>query len=157
MFKKLFITFAFILVGLASFAGPQEDVMAFFDSYVNAANTYDENIPNFYATDAKIIRVVIKKDGTKQSVATDTATYMKQLRISAKLAKINKYKNTYSDRVITQIGNDFKISCKRKPSTSEYRLPAHFVIGKDASGSYKIKEESMHTYQTAILKGANKE
>ena len=45
----------------------------------------------------------------------------------------------------------------RRPSTSDYKLPAYFVIGKDSSGKLKIKEESMHTYQTAILIGANKQ
>lgn len=157
MFRKLIITLVLVLAGSVSFAGPSEDVATFFDKYVAAANSYDENIPTFYAPDAKIIRVVVKKDGTKESVVTDTGVYMKQLRMNSKLAKIRNYKNYYTDRVITQVGNDYKITCKRQPSLSDYKLPAHFVIGKDSSGNYKIKEESMDTYQTAILVGAKKQ
>ncbi|MBQ2872160.1 hypothetical protein IJE86_10705 [bacterium] len=157
MFKKLVISLILILAGSVSFAGPSEDVAAFFDKYVAAANSYDENIPTFYAPDAKIIRVVVKKDGTKESVVTDTGVYMKQLRMNSKLAKVRNYKNYYTDRVITQVGNDYKLTCKRQPSLSDYKLPAHFVIGKDSSGNYKIKEESMDTYQTAILVGAKRQ
>lgn len=156
MFKKLIVTFALLLIGTVSLAGPKEEVASFFDSYVNAANTYNENLASFYAPNAKIIRVVIKKDGTRESVVTDTSVYMKQLHINAKLAKVRNYKNFYTDRVVTQVGNDYKITCKRQPSLSSYKLPAHFVIGKDSSGKYKIKEESMDTYQTAILHGAKK-
>lgn len=157
MFKKLFVTLILILAGTASFAGPKEDVAAFFNSYVTAANSYSDNLPSFYAPNAKIIRVVVKKDGTKESVVTDTNVYMKQLRMNSKLAKVRNYKNFYTDRVIIQIGNDYKIICKRQPSLSNYKLPAHFIIGKDSSGKYKIKEESMDTYQTAILAGAKKQ
>ncbi len=157
MFKKLVVSLIIILAGAASFAAPADDVMSFFDKYVEAANSYSADIPNFYEPNAKIIRVVVKKDGTKESVVTDTAVYMKQLRMNSKLAKIRNYKNFYTDRVISQVGNDYKIDCKRQPSLSDYKLPAHFVIGKDASGNYKIKEESMDTYQTAILVGAKKQ
>lgn len=104
MFKKLFVTLILILVGTASFAGPKEDVAAFFTSYVTAANSYSENLPSFYAPNAKIVRVVIKKDGSRESVVTDTNVYMKQLRMNAKLAKMRNYKNFYTDRVITQVG-----------------------------------------------------
>lgn len=157
MFKKLFVTLILILVGTASFAGPKEDVAAFFTSYVTAANSYSENLPSFYAPNAKIVRVVIKKDGSRESVVTDTNVYMKQLRMNAKLAKMRNYKNFYTDRVITQVGNDYRLTCKRQPSLSAYKLSAYFVIGKDASGKYKIKEESMETFQTAILVGAKKQ
>lgn len=157
MFRKLVVTLILILAGSVSFAEPSETVATFFDRYVAAANSYDENIPSFYAPNAKIIRVVVKKDGTRESVVTDTGVYMKQLRMNSKLAKVRNYKNYYTDRVFTQVGDDYKITCKRQPSLSDYKLPAYFVIGKDASGNYKIKEESMDTYQTAILVGAKKQ
>ncbi len=157
MFKKILVTLVLILAGLVSYAGPKEDAAAFFDSYVNAANNYSDNLPSFYASNAKIIRVVIKKDGTKESVVTNKDVYMNQLVMSSKLAKVRNYKNYYTDRVVTQSGDNYKISCMRKPSLSNYKLPAYFVVGKDASGKYKIKEESMDTYQTAILVGAKKQ
>ena len=33
----------------------------------------------------------------------------------------------------------------RMPSTSDYKIPAHFIVGKDINGNWKIKEESMNT------------
>ena len=80
--------------------------------------------------------------------------YTRQLKIGANLAKLNKYKNFYTDRKVTKVGNDYKITCQRQPSTSDYKLPAHFVIGTDANGNMKIKEEMMYTKQTAILRKA---
>ena len=151
MFKKLFISLVLLFVGSASFAGPQEEVLAFFNRYVTDANGYSDNLSYYYDPHARIIRVVIKKDGTKESVVLDKATYITQLKLSSKLAKVRNYKNFYTNRKVTKIGSNYKISCMRQPSLSNYKLPAYFVIGKDAKGSYKIKEESMHTYQTLIL------
>ena len=157
MIKKILVTLTILLTGVASNATPVDDVAAFFDKYVNAANSYSETIPEFYLPNAKIIRVVIKKDGTRESVSTDTSVYMKQLKMNAKIAKMRGYKNFYTDRKIIKIGDDYKLFCNRQPSLSKYKLPAHFIIGKDSSGNYKIKEESMDTYQTAILVGAKKQ
>ena len=38
------------------------------------------------------------------------------------------------------------------PSTSDYKIPAHFIIGKDNNGNLKIKEESMNTKVQKFLK-----
>ena len=157
MFKKLFISLVLLFVGLAVFAGPQEEALTFFNRYVTDANAYSDNLPAYYAPNAKIIRVIIKKDGTKENVYVDTATYIKQLRLSAKVARVRNYKNFYTNKKVTKIGNNYKISCMRQPSLSSYKLPAYFVIGKDAKGTYKIKEESMHTYQTIILTKAKEQ
>ena len=72
------------------------------------------------------------------------------------LAFFNKYKNYYTERKITKQGGDFKITCLRQPSTSDYKIPAHFVIGLDANGNLKIKEEMMYTKQQKFLKYADK-
>ncbi len=147
----LVLTFA----GIAAFAAttPQE-VLTFFNSYVNAANTYSDTITSFYLPDAKIIRVVMKPDGTTATVTANTKQYFNQMRIGANLAKFNKYKNFYTERKITKQGDDFKISCLRQPSTSDYKIPAYFVIGPDANGKLKIKEEMMYTKQQSFLKYA---
>ena len=156
MKKILSIVFALVITaGLAAHAAttPQE-VLAFFNNYIEAANTYSEKVTDFYSPNAKIIRVVMKPDGTTASVTANTKQYFNQMRIGANLAKINKYKNFYTERKITKQGNDYKITCQRQPSTSDYKLPAHFVIGTDANGNMKIKEEMMYTKQTAILRKA---
>lgn len=149
--KKFLMALLLLVVGTCAFAGEQDDVLKFFNSYVNAANTYQKNIPSYYAPNAKIIRVVIKKDGTTASRVTNMARYKSELVTNASIAKIRNYKNYYSDIKITKQGADYKISCMRKPSLSDYKIPAHFVIGKDSSGKYKIKEESMHTKMQIFL------
>ena len=156
MKKLLSVIFALIIssVGLAVSAATPQEVLAFFNNYVNAANTYSETITNYYLPDAKIIRVVMKPDGTTATVTANTKQYFNQMRIGANLAKINKYKNYYTERKITKQGNDYKITCLRQPSTSDYKIPAHFVIGPDANGKLKIKEEMMYTKQQKFLKYA---
>ena len=138
----------------AKAATPQE-ILTFFNNYVEAANSYSDSIVNYYDPSAKIIRVVMKKDGTTTSVTADTKKYFNQMRLGANMAKLNKYKNYYTERKITKQGEDFKITCLRQPSTSDYKIPAHFVIGPDANGKLKIKEEMMYTKQQSFLKYAN--
>ena len=40
----------------------------------------------------------------------------------------------------------------RMPSTSDYKVPAYFIVGKDVNGQWKIKEESMNTRVQKFLK-----
>ena len=153
-FMAFLLTFIISGAMLCAQAATPEQVLAFFNKYVDAANSYSETITDFYAPDAKIIRVVMKPDGTTASVVANTKQYFNQMRLGANLAKINKYKNYYTERKIIKQGNDYKITCLRKPSTSDYKIPAHFVIGPDAKGNLKIKEEMMYTKQQRFLKYA---
>lgn len=157
MTKKLMIVLSLLIFTgcfFAANAATPEEVLAFFNNYVNAANTYSDTVPSFYAPNAKIIRVVMKPDGTTATVTADTKQYFNQMRIGVNGAKITKYKNYYTNRKITKQGNDYKITCLRQPSTSDYKIPAHFVIGPDASGKLKIKEEMMYTKVQRFLKYA---
>lgn len=155
--KKLLATvFAIVavLAGHSAFAATPQEVLTFFNNYVNAANTYSDTVPTYYDKNAKIIRVVIKPDGSLVSVTADTKQYFNQMRIGANGARLTKYKNFYTERKITKQGDDYKITCLRQPSTSDYKIPAHFVIGPDANGDLKIKEEMMHTKVQKFLKYA---
>ena len=155
--KKILTAFAVLIItGIISMAqaATPEEALAFFNKYVNAANTYSETITDFYHPEAKIVRVVIKPDGSTATVTADTKQYFNQMRIGANLAKMRKYQNFYTERKITKMGNDYKITCLRQPSTSDYKIPAHFIIGPDAKGNLKIKEEMMHTKQQTFLKYA---
>lgn len=156
MKKILAITIALFAVisGMGALAATPQEVLSFFNSYVNAANTYSDTITGYYAPDAKIIRVVMKPDGTTATVTADTKKYFNQMRLGANGARITKYKNSYTERKITKQGNDYKITCLRQPSTSDYKIPAHFVIGPDANGNLKIKEEMMYTKVQKFLKYA---
>ena len=96
--KKLFAILAvFIMTGLSLAANAAtttpEEVLAFFNKYIDAANTYSETVADYYSPNAKIIRVVMKPDGTTATVTADTKQYFNQMRLGANLAKINKYKN----------------------------------------------------------------
>lgn len=149
--KKTIILLMMLFIGNIVFASEQENVLKFFNSYVNAANTYSKTIPDYYTPNAKIIRVVMKKDGTTVSRSTDMTRYRTEMLRSAGIAKMRNYKNYYSDIKITKHGNDYKLSCMRKPSLSDYKIPAYFIIGKNAKGQYKIKEESMHTKMQVFI------
>ncbi len=152
--KKILTLITALMVGSSAFAMSADDALSFFAKYVNDANAQSPKIVDYYEPNAKIIRVVVLPDGKTESVTTDMREYTRQLKIGANIAKINKYKNFYTERKVTKVGNDYKITCNRQPSTSDYKLPAHFVIGTDANGNMKIKEEMMYTKQTAILRKA---
>lgn len=154
MKKILAMLCAFVMAGVmsAATAATPEEALAFFNNYINAANTYSDTITSYYTPDAKIIREGYNASGKKVSVVVGTKQYFHQLRLGQNLAKVNKYKNTYTDRKIVKVGNDYKITCTRIASTGKDKFPSYFVIGPDASGKLKIKEEMTYTKQQSILK-----
>lgn len=81
-----------LMTGLQAFADDAAEAKAFFESYINAANNYSPTIEQMYSPNAKIIRQVVKPDGGLVDVKTDTATYMKQLKLGQAGAKLRHYK-----------------------------------------------------------------
>ncbi len=145
MKKLLFLFTIGMILPLASFADDIEDVENFFNEYVNAANSYSNDYFKYYSNNAKIVRVVEKPDGTEEAVNIPLERYKSEAKKSTKLMKLRKYKNKYFNIKITRQGKDYKVAALRMPSTSDYKIPAHFIIGKDTNGDWKIKEESMNT------------
>ena len=143
--NKTFILAVFLLFNGICFADDIAEIEQFFDEYVSAANSYNVDYFDYYIDNPKIIRVVEKSDGTKESVTVPFDRYKKEAARSTKLAKLRKYKNKYLNIKITKYGNDYKIAAMRMPSTSDYKIPAHFIVGKNSKGEWKIKEESMNT------------
>lgn len=151
--KKIFLIWAFLFSSLnASFSDEIQDVQCFFNQYINAANTYSCDYFDFYCDNAKIIRVVEKPDGSEQAVDIPLERYKSEVKKSSKLARLRKYKNKYFNIKISPVGQDYKIVAMRMPSTSDYKVPAYFIVGKDSSGKWKIKEESMNTRVQKFLK-----
>lgn len=144
--KKILVILSLFFCGSClCFADEIQDVQCFFNQYIDAANNYDNDYFNYYTNDAKIIRVVEKPDGTKESVNIPIDRYKSEAKKSTKFMKLRKYKNLYSNIKIFKHGSDYKIAAMRMPSTSDYKIPAHFIVGKDCNGCWKIKEESMNT------------
>ncbi len=146
MFKKIFIT-AFLLSGsiISCFADEIDDVKTFFDNYIKAANSYSKTVTDFYLPDAKIIRVVQKPDGTLESVNFPMERYKKELSKGMRLAKLSRYKNTYTNKSFKKLENgDYKISAIRTPNRDKTGLPFHFIVTNTKDG-WKVKEESMQT------------
>jgi len=149
--KKIILTAIFMLSAmLATMADVQTDVMGVFDKYVNDANNYSKNIPDYYVKNAKIVRVVNVKSGGQKSIIIPFDRYLKELGGNAVLAKTVRYKNNYVNRKITKIDNDYKISATRIPRNDKTGLPSHFIFTKTPQG-WKIKEESMTTNVQAFL------
>lgn len=145
----------FIFSGLQAFADDAAEAKEFFNKYVNAANTYSTTIPNFYSPKAKIIRQVVKPDGGLVNVNTDTATYMKQLKLGQATAKIRKYKNTYRNITVTKVANGYKVSAERQPTGETYWLKTYQIVQKQPDGQWKVIEELMQTKEQIFLRYAN--
>ena len=75
-----------------------KEIEQFFNSYINSANTYKNNFIDHYSKDAVIERVVIKPDGTKQTVSIPMKRYIKELKLGRKTAKLIRYKNFYTNQ-----------------------------------------------------------
>ncbi len=152
----LIIAGIFLLIGNAVFADEQQEAVKFFKSYVDAANNYSPEIIQMYSPDAKIIRQVVKPDGELVDVETDTDTYISQMKLSQKGAKLRKYKNNYSDIKAVKVDNGYKISSLRQPAGEKYKLKTYMIVQKQPSGKWLIMEEMMQTKVQTFLKYAKK-
>ncbi len=156
MQRIFFILLIFMFSIIELRADEVEEVRDFFNRYVETANSYGKDYFDYYDTNAKIFRVVEKEDGTKEVVSIPIERYKSETKKSSKLAKIRRYKNRYLNIGIFVKGDDYMLVAERMPSTSDYVLPAYFIIGKDNSRNWKIKEESMNTRVLKFLKEAEK-
>ncbi len=155
--KKILITLSLIIAGtLAVFADGRQEALSFFNSYVNAANTYSNSVGDMYSPNAKIIRQVIKPDGTTADAVTDTATYLKQMKLGQAGARIKGYKNNYTNISVTEMPNGaYKISSLRQPSGESYKLKTYMIVKKQPNGKWLITEEMMQTKVQMFLKYVN--
>ena len=150
----IFIAGMLITVGLQAFADDAADALKFFNSYVNSANTYDPNLPNYYSPKAKIIRQVVKPDGGLANAYTDTAVYVRQMKIGQATAKARKYTNAYSNVTVQSLGGGkYKISSLRQPKGETYKLKTYMIVQK-INGKWQITEELMQTKEQIFLKFA---
>ena len=155
--KKILITLSLIIAGtLAVFGDGRQEALSFFNSYVNAANTYSNSVGDMYSPNAKIIRQVIKPDGTTADAVTDTATYLKQMKLGQAGARIKGYKNNYTNISVTEMPNGaYKISSLRQPSGESYKLKTYMIVKKQPNGKWLITEEMMQTKVQMFLKYVN--
>ncbi|MDO5307330.1 MAG: hypothetical protein Q4E83_06195 [bacterium] len=155
--KKFLTILSLIIAGtLAVFADGRQEALSFFNSYVNAANTYSNSVGDMYSPNAKIIRQVIKPDGTTADAVTNTATYLKQMKLGQAGARIKGYKNNYTNISVTEMPNGaYKISSLRQPSGESYKLKTYMIVKKQPNGKWLITEEMMQTKVQMFLKYVN--
>ncbi len=146
--KKILLTLiAVMTITTSVFASStKQDALNYFNKYVNAANNYSSEVTTMYSPTARIIREVVKPDGSTVTRVTNTQRYISEMRKSQIVAKIRNYKNNYSNIKVEQTGTDtYKISALRQPSGESYKLKAYFVVKKQANGNWLIIEEMMQT------------
>lgn len=145
--KKLVLCILTLVITMGvCFAATTQDALNFFNKYVAAANSYNPIITTMYAPDAKIIRQVVKPDGSIVSRQTNTARYVSEMKKGQAIAKIRKYKNNYTNVSVQNLGNNkFKISSLRQPSGETYKLKAYMVVQQKPNGQWTIVEEMMQT------------
>lgn len=146
----------FLISNLQAFADDSQEALNFFNSYVTAANSYSPTVATMYSPNAKIIRQVVKPNGELVNVNTNTATYIKQMKIGQAGAKMRGYKNTYTNVSVTSLGNgSYKVSSLRQPKGETYKLKTYMIV-KKINGKWQITEELMQTKEQIFLKYANK-
>lgn len=151
---KTLLLLTLVLSGLGALADDQQDALKFFNSFVSATNSYSNEVPHMYSDDAKIIRQVVKPNGQTVDVKFSINDYRKQMKLSAKIAKLKNYKNYYSNINITKVPEGYKIDSFRKPSLSDYKLKSSMVVQKQPDGKWLIIKELMQTKEQIFLKYA---
>lgn len=154
MFKKIILGLCFLFSSIVNFVLADsapisndeiKEIENFFNSYVDSANSYDDDLINYYFDDAKIKRVVIKPNGDREDVIIPMDRYKKELSKGKMVAKLAKYKNKYLNKRYEKIGEaTYKIKALRYPRNDKIGLNAEFQIVKTPLG-YKISKEEMET------------
>lgn len=155
MKKTILSLIIFTAMTISVFADDKQEALDFFNNYVKSANTYSPAITEMYSPSAKIIRQVVKPDGTTQDVNTDTATYIKQMKLGQTGAKLRHYTNNYTNVTVTPVSNGkYKVSSLRQPSGESYKLKTYMILQKQPNGKWLIVEEMMQTKVQTLLKYA---
>ena len=149
--KKFILSLFIIFLALPAFADDLDTVKANFNNYVQAANSYSPSLLNYYSPNAKIIRQVVKPDGTTADATTNMATYAKQMKISQGTAKMRNYKNKYKNVTAIKVSNGIKINALRQPMNDNYWLKTYQIWQKQPNGNWVIIEEMMQTKQQVFL------
>lgn len=145
--KKLIISFLSVLIFAGmSFAATSQDALNFFNRYVSAANSYSPSITTMYSPNAKIIRQIVRPDGSLVTRETNTQRYISEMKKGQAVAKLRNYKNYYTNISVTPLGNNtFKVSSLRRPSGESYKLKAYMIVKQKPDGHWVITEEMMQT------------
>ena len=158
MKKNILLLLIMTLLTFPVFADEKKEALDFFNNYVESANNYSPTIAEMYSPDAKIIRQIVKPDGTTANATTDTATYIKQMKLGQAGAKLRKYKNNYTNiNVIPQNDGSYKVTSLRQPSGEDYKLKMYMIVTKQPNGKWLITEEMMQTKVQTLLRYADKE
>ena len=158
MKKYIVFLISLLILSIPAFADEQNEALNFFNSYVENANSYNPAIADMYSPDAKIIRQIVKPDGTTANATTNTATYIKQMKIGQAGAKLRQYKNYYTNIIVTQYKDGaYKVSSLRQPSGENYKLKTYMIVKKQPNGKWLIIEEMMQTKVQTFLRYADKE
>lgn len=153
MKKFIIITLLIICSIMPVLADDKTEVTNNFKLYVNYANSYKPELLKMYSPNAKIIRQVVKPDGTTANADTNMHTYSTQLKLGQAGAKLRGYKNYYSNITIQKAGNGYKISALRQPSGENYKLKIYQIWQKN-NEKWLIVEEMMQTKEQIFLKYA---
>lgn len=155
--KKLLLVLLMLFVSSTQvFADDLTTAKSMFQQYVNAANTYSPNLLNYYSPSAKIIRQVVKPDGTTVNATTNMQTYAQQMKLSQGTAKLRKYTNRYTNINATKVANGVKVSALRQPMKDTYWLKTYQIWQKQPNGKWLIVEEMMQTKIQLFLRYADK-
>lgn len=156
MKKFLLVMFMLLISSTQVFADDLATAKSLFNQYVYAANTYSPNLLSYYSPRAKIIRQVVKPDGTTVNATTNMQTYAQQLKLSQGTAKLRKYTNKYTSIHATKVTNGVKVSALRQPMKDTYWLKTYQIWQKQQNGQWKIVEEMMQTKEQIFLRYADK-
>ena len=157
MKKYILSILTLVMVSLSVSADEKQEALDFFNSYVAGANSYSPAIAEMYSPSAKIIRQIVKPDGTTANATTNTATYIKQMKLGQAGAKLRNYKNSYTDITVSPVEGGYKISSLRQPSGENYKLKTYMIVKKLPNGKWVITEELMQTKVQTFLRYADKD
>jgi endonuclease YncB( thermonuclease family) len=122
---------------LKSLSSPQE----FIEECYERSKNFDLAVTECYSDKAEVAYNIYYPNGTTRTLELSGVQVKKLIAEAMPVAKqLNDY-NTLSNVTYTAKGKRFQISATRYSERKKYYSPIYFLVGRDASGAWKIYEE----------------
>jgi hypothetical protein len=133
-------------VGAAQ-ASQAVDAQRFLEKYIALEHAFDPAIADLYGADAVIRTRRIYPTGEIRDLTIPVAQYKELIRQMMPVARAARDISQYSNCSYMPESGRVRVRCTRYSELKQYASPVSFLVGPDASGEWRVFEESSESRQ----------
>lgn len=124
---------------------PIQEARKFFQNFNTLSNQFDAALVDLYADEAIIKAFRRYPTGAIRQMQMEGRQYKSLLRRVMPLARLQNDRSIYSDVDFSAEGDAVRIKPTRYSVRKDYTSPHFMLIRPDATGQWRIFEETIHT------------